>query len=127
MRLTPIGKVVNGMKANPGDWTKVKSKISLEKKYAEGLYRLDHFKHIWIVFGFHKQHHTVLVVNPMHDPKKPLVGVFASRSPSRPNKIGITLVELLSVRGTVLTVRGLDALDGSPVFDIKPYEEEIDY
>jgi tRNA (Thr-GGU) A37 N-methylase len=56
-----------------------------------------------------------------------LVGVFASRSPTRPNKVGLTLVELVSVRKNIVTVRGLDAFDGTPVFDIKPYEKEIDY
>jgi len=127
LKLTPIGRVANGLNENPGDWTKIKSKIVVEKRYAPGLYKVNHFKHVWIVFGFHKQRETALRVHPMHDPRKPLVGVFASRSPTRPNKIGITLVDLLSVKGNEVTVRGLDALDGSPVFDIKPYEEEIDY
>jgi formylmethanofuran dehydrogenase subunit E len=56
----------------------------------------------------------------------PLVGRFATRSPSRPNAIGICAVELLDVRGTVLRVRGLDALDGTPVLDLKPYLERGD-
>jgi tRNA (Thr-GGU) A37 N-methylase len=56
-----------------------------------------------------------------------LVGVFASRSPTRPNKLGLTLVRLLSIKGNEVTVKGLDAFDGSPVFDIKPFEDEIDY
>jgi tRNA (Thr-GGU) A37 N-methylase len=56
-----------------------------------------------------------------------MVGVFASRSPTRPNKLGLTLVRLIGVRGNVVTVKGLDAFDGSPVYDVKPWEEEIDY
>lgn len=117
----------NGVKETPDDWDAVRSKLIFDRKYVEGLYRLGHFKHIWVIFGFHRLRKTMMKVHPMHDPKKPLVGLFASRSPTRPNKLGLTLVELVSVRGNVVTVKGLDALDGSPVFDIKPYEEEIDY
>jgi tRNA-Thr(GGU) m(6)t(6)A37 methyltransferase TsaA len=127
LRLKPIATVVNEMTETPDDWDRVKSKLVFEKEFAEGLFKLGHFRHIWVIFGFHKMRQTELKVHPQHDPEKPLVGVFASRSPTRPNKLGLTLVELVSVRGNVVTVKGLDALDGSPVFDIKPYEEEIDY
>ena len=127
MRLQPIARVENGVREKVDDWTKVKSRIVFDKRYSEGLYKLSHFKHIWVIFGFHRMRQTMMRVHPMHDPDKPLVGVFASRSPTRPNKLGLTLVELLSVKGDAVTVKGLDAFDGSPVFDIKPYEEEIDY
>ena len=127
MRLKPIAKVVNGIERRVDDWSMVRSKLVFEKKYVDGLYRLGHFKHIWVIFGFHKQKGYLLKVHPNHDLSKPLVGLFASRSPTRPNRLGLTLVELVSVRGKVVTVKGLDAFDGSPVFDIKPYEEEIDY
>jgi tRNA-Thr(GGU) m(6)t(6)A37 methyltransferase TsaA len=127
VKLTPIGKVVNGLVKSPGDWSKIESRIVVREEYCDGLFRLDHFKHVWIVFGFHKQRRTVLLVHPMRDPDKPLVGVFASRSPTRPNKLGITLVRLLKVKRNAITVKGLDAFDGTPVYDIKPYEEEIDY
>lgn len=127
MKLKAIGKVHNGLTENPGDWTKVRSRIILDPKYVEGLQGLKHFRHIWIVFGFHRQRQTMLKVHPRHDPSKPLVGVFASRSPTRPNKLGVTLVRLVSVKKNVLVVKDLDAFDGSPVFDIKPFEDEIDY
>ena len=119
--------MVNGVTSTPKDWDKVVSKLEFRKEYVDGLFRLGHFKHIWVIFGFHRQVETVLKVHPRHDPKIPLVGVFASRSPTRPNKIGLTLVKLLKIRGGVLTVKGLDAFDGSPVFDVKPFEDEIDY
>ena len=122
-----IATVVNYIKETPDDWGKVTSRLVFRKNYTEGLYKLSHFKHLWVIFGFHKARDTRMKIHPMHDPAKPLVGVFASRSPTRPNKIGLTLVELVSVRKNVVTVRGLDAFDGSPVFDIKPYEKEIDY
>ncbi len=122
-----IATVLSDVRETPDDWGKVTSKLVFRKVYIDGLYKLSHFKHIWVIFGFHKNRETRMMIHPMHDPSKPLVGVFASRSPTRPNKIGLTLVELVSVRKNIVTVRGLDAFDGSPVFDIKPYEKEIDY
>jgi tRNA-Thr(GGU) m(6)t(6)A37 methyltransferase TsaA len=59
-------------------------------------------------------------LHPKGNPDNPLVGVFASRSPNRPNPIGVTKVKLLEVRGNILVVKGLDALNGTPVLDIKP-------
>lgn len=127
LRLKPIAVVKNGVSERPEDWDKIKSKLIFENELVEGLYKLGHFRHIWVIFGFHKMRETVLKIHPNRDPANPLVGVFASRSPTRPNKLGLTLVELLSIRKNVVTVKGLDAFDGSPVFDIKPYEDEIDY
>lgn len=117
----------NGITETPDDWAKVTSKIVIDPNYVEGLYKLTHFKHIWVIFGFHRLRETQMKVHPMHDPSKPLVGVFASRSPTRPNKMGLTLVRLVGVKKNVVLVKDLDAFDGSPVFDIKPYEDEIDY
>ncbi len=127
MRLKRIAVVRNGVMDTVDDWDRVESKLVFDPEYVDGLYKLDHFKHIWVIFGFHRQRETIMRVHPRHDPKKPLVGVFASRSPTRPNKLGLTLVELVSVRKNTVAVRGLDAFDGSPIFDVKPYEEEIDY
>ncbi|OGS55581.1 MAG: tRNA (N6-threonylcarbamoyladenosine(37)-N6)-methyltransferase TrmO [Euryarchaeota archaeon RBG_19FT_COMBO_56_21] len=127
LKLKAIGRVRNGVKETPEDWSKVRSRIVIDPKYVEGLQNLDHFKHVWVIFGFNRLRETQLKVHPRHDPSKPLVGVFASRSPTRPNKLGLTLVRLASVRGTVLVVKDLDAYDGSPVYDIKPFEDEIDY
>jgi len=122
-----IATVVNGVSETPDDWRKVTSKLVFRMNYIDGLYKLSHFKHIWVIFGFHKTRETHMKIHPMRDPSKPLVGVFASCSPTRPNKIGLTLVELVSVKKNIVTVRGLDAFDGTPIFDIKPYEKEIDY
>ena len=126
LNLVPIAWVENGISKTPEDWDRVVSKLVFERKYVEGLYKLRHFKHAWVIFGFHKNRETLMRVHPQHDPSKPLVGVFASRSPTRPNKLGLTLVKVVGLRGGVLTVKGLDAFDGSPVFDIKPFEDEID-
>lgn len=109
------------------DWDSVVSRLVFEQEYVAGLYKLDRFRHIWVIFGFHKKRGWDARVHPRHDLSKPPVGVFASRAPRRPNRLGLTRVRLMSVRGRVLTVKGLDAYDGSPVYDIKPFEKEIDY
>ena len=127
MKLTPIAVVRNGVRETPDDWDDVVSELVFRRRYLDGLHRLGHFKHIWVIFGFHKMKETRLRVHPRHDPSIPAVGVFATCSPTRPNKLGLTLVEILSIRNGVVKVRGLDAFDGSPVYDIKPWEEEIDY
>lgn len=127
MRLKTIAVVRNGIRETPEDWDEVRSALVFKRRYVEGLYRLGHFKHIWVIFGFHRMKETELKVHPCHDPPIPAVGVFATCSPTRPNKLGLTLVELVSIRGRTVTVKGLDAFDGSPVYDIKPWEEEIDY
>jgi tRNA-Thr(GGU) m(6)t(6)A37 methyltransferase TsaA len=128
MRLKPIAKVVNGVTGRVDDWSDITSKLVFEKEYVEGLYKLGHFEHIWVIWGFDRAPKGwIPKIHPRRDPSIPLVGVFASHSPTRPNKIGLTLVELVSIRRNVVTVKGLDAFDGSPVYDIKPYEPEIDY
>ena len=127
LRLKRIATVVNGVTGDVHDWSDVRSKLVLEKEYTDGLYRLGRFDHVIVIFGFHRKRKVLMRVHPMHDPSRPLVGVFASRSPRRPNRIGLTRARLVSVRGNVVTVEGLDAYDGSPVFDIKPPVDEIDY
>ena len=66
------------------------------------------------------------MVRPRCAKDESLVGVFASRSVQRPNKLGMTLVDLVNVKGNTVTVKGLDAFDGSPVFDLKNYDEDYD-
>jgi tRNA-Thr(GGU) m(6)t(6)A37 methyltransferase TsaA len=127
VRLKPIARVENGVEKRPEDWDGVVSRIVFDPEYVPGLYRLGHFKHIWIIFGFHRMRGWLPRVHPRHDPSIPEIGVFASRSPTRPNRLGLTLVEIVSIRKGVVTVKGLDAFDGTPVYDIKPSEDEIDW
>lgn len=127
MRLRPIATVLNGVDEDVDDWDKIESRLVFEEEYVPGLFRLDRFRHVWVIFGFHRKRGWSPRVHPMHDPSRPLVGVFATRSPKRPNKLGLTKVELVRVKGRVVTVRGLDAFDGSPVWDIKPFEGEMEY
>ena len=100
------------------------STIVIRSEYCQGLMRLDMYSQIVVVYWFHERdderHRGTLQVVPRRHGETELRGVFASKSPSRPNPLGITAVELLSLKGCTLTVRGLDAHAGSPVVDIKP-------
>ncbi len=99
-------------------------RVVVDERFAEGLRDLDGFSHIYLVYHFHKAARTELQVVPYMDTVKR--GVFATRSPLRPAHIGISVVELVNVSGNVLTVRGLDVLDGTPLIDIKPYIPQFD-
>ena len=103
------------------------SSIVLEPEYAQALDGIRQFSHIIVIYWLHKisrSERMVLKTHPRKDPKLPLTGIFATRSPARPNPIGISTVKLLSVEENVLTVMGLDAIDGTPLLDIKPYIPE---
>ena len=111
------------------DWGSVVAEIHLRVEYAPGLRGLEEFSHLIVVFLMHQATFTPgddLVRRPRNRADMPEVGIFAQRAKHRPNPIGVTAVRLLSVRGNVLTVRGLDAIDGSPVLDIKPYFPAFD-
>ncbi len=93
------------------------SRIELQPFMARFMHRLDEEKHLTIVYVLHESKGVKSIFNRGIDRKK--VGVFASRSPHRPTPLAITEVELERIEGTTLYVRGVDALDGSPVLDIK--------
>ncbi len=126
MNLTPIGYVKNGVEDTPEEedwWAELVSEIIIDESLAEGLDEIEGFSHIIVLFWMHKvkSKKPPIKVRPMGRKENSLVGVFASRSPNRPNRIGKTTVRLLESRGNILRVKGLDALDGAPVIDIKPY------
>jgi tRNA-Thr(GGU) m(6)t(6)A37 methyltransferase TsaA len=95
-----------------------KSKIILFPKYAEGLYRIGEHKYLEVIFHFNRSKGYSLECKTPHWGVK---GVFASRSPHRPVPLGLTRVRLIDVNKNELVVKGLDALNGTPVLDIKPY------
>ena len=111
MELRRIATVRNGVHEHVDDWDKVESKLVFKSRYVKGLYHLSHFRHIWVIFGLHKIKGTLLRCHPRRDPTIPRAGVFATRSPMRPNKLGLTLVRLIEVKGNVVVVRGFDAFD----------------
>jgi tRNA-Thr(GGU) m(6)t(6)A37 methyltransferase TsaA len=98
------------------------SEIIIDKALTEALDGLEQFSHIIVIWYIHKSRRPFpMKVHPRGDPANKLVGVLACRSPDRPNPIGKSTVRLLKRRGNVLRVQGLDAIDGTPVLDIKPY------
>ncbi len=118
----PIGFVENGFPyGTPGDTMRAaESRIVLNSELTPGLQGLEKEPRVLVVFHFHLSRDWKLLQHPRGDPTRPRRGVFALRSPRRPNGIGVTEVELLDLQGNVLTVRGLDAVDGTPVLDLKP-------
>lgn len=98
--------------------------IMFKKGYEKALDGIEDFSHIYIIFWMHKigdAERKILKTHPRGRIDLPLLGVLATRSPLRPNPIGLTVVELLERKGNILKVRGLDAFDGTPVIDVKPY------
>lgn len=122
--MRPIGVVRNKFNLDniPEDWNDIVSEVHIYSRYKRGLFRLNQFKTIIVVFWFHRSTKTQLQVHPRGDLKRPVRGVFATRSQMRPNKLAVSEVELISIKGTVLKVRGLDAINGTPVIDIKSGE-----
>jgi len=98
--------------------------IVIDPPYRPGLFRIGDEKHLFVLCWFDRADRTALRVTPPH--KQVEHGVFATRSPDRPNPVALSIVDLIRVDGGILQVRGLDAIDGTPVIDIKPYVMEID-
>ncbi|MGC8661954.1 MAG: tRNA (N6-threonylcarbamoyladenosine(37)-N6)-methyltransferase TrmO [Nitrososphaeria archaeon] len=131
--LDPIGsvKVLRNEENIKGDHTEVISEITIFDQYKDGLKGLEGFSHIIVLCYFDRLRDFekgVLLVKPrrltrygMPLESLPEVGVFSLDSPNRPNPIAISIVELIKVNQSIITVKGLDAFDGTPVIDIKPY------
>ncbi len=129
--MEPIGVVRNRVREpRRGGWGEVTSRIVLRPDIADALLGLSDYSHIMVLFWLHAVPAEVRGskhrLHPMDDPQNPLQGVLATRSQIRFNPIGFTVVPLLKVANNVLHVRGLDAIDGTPVLDIKPYIPEYD-
>ena len=122
----PVGYVRNGRtEMSVGHWANVESRIEIDPRYVKGLLGLIEFSHAVIVFHLDRipsfDPAKQITRNPRGMENLPPVGVFAQRTKFRPNPLGVTTVELVAVDDKGVTVRGLDALDGTPVLDIKPY------
>lgn len=97
--------------------------VTLEPQYGGALEGIEAHRHLWIIYWMHlvaDEERTAVTTKPKRDPEASDSGVLATRSPKRPNPIGLTRVELLSRQGNALRVKGLDAFLGTPVLDIKP-------
>lgn len=119
---TAIGHVENQFResASPEERRSVESRIVLNVGLEEGLKGLGPGKQLMVVFYFHRSEGYDLLQHPRGEQDRPRRGVFALCSPRRPNPVGVTVVDLVDIEDNVLLVRGLDALNGTPVLDLKP-------
>ncbi|MCR5055229.1 MAG: tRNA (N6-threonylcarbamoyladenosine(37)-N6)-methyltransferase TrmO [Lachnospiraceae bacterium] len=123
--MQPIGYVKNEVtQRKDTSWGEDTSTLVLNDEYKTGLTGLEDFSHAIIIFHldkakYEKEKH--LQRRPQNRDDMPLVGIFSQRGKDRPNQIGMTSVEIISVTDGTLTVKGLDAIDGTPILDIKPY------
>ncbi len=121
----PIGRVVQGLPSPDRQlqWEETEAEIEVDAAWAKALDGIEGFSHIWVVWWPDRVSGppNSLHVRPERREEMPWVGLFATRSPQRPNPIAITAVQLLRREGTRLWVRGLDACVHTPILDIKPY------
>jgi tRNA-Thr(GGU) m(6)t(6)A37 methyltransferase TsaA len=119
IQVYPIGIV---KRYAEGKCEKDKAQIEIYEQFSAGLKGVEHADYLWILFWMHKlpeDHRKTLQVHPRGDVTKEKQGVFALRSPMRPNPVGLTRVKLVKREANTLVVEGLDALDETPVLDIK--------
>lgn len=114
----------SGAPRNPREADGARGRAEVDPAYAPGLQDLDGFSHVILLFHFHRSSGHELVLAPRG--RKQERGVFATRTPRRPNAIGLSVVRLDRIEGNVLHVRDVDMLDGTPLLDIKPYLPSID-
>jgi tRNA-Thr(GGU) m(6)t(6)A37 methyltransferase TsaA len=129
--LDPVGVVVGG-RSEPIDdnWGAVEAIIRLADRFGpEAVSGLDAFSHLCVVFQFHLVAESEVVLGARHprgNTEWPRVGMFAQRAKMRPNRLGVSACALVAVDGLDLHVRGLDAIDGTPVLDVKPFMREFE-
>jgi tRNA-Thr(GGU) m(6)t(6)A37 methyltransferase TsaA len=120
--LRAIGHVENAFDepAAPDHMRAAASRIVLDSRLEAALQGIEPGQQLMVIFYFHRSQGYEQQQHPRGDRSRPKRGVFALRSPNRPNPIGVTVVDVTAVEGTVLHVRGLDAMNGTPVLDLKP-------
>ena len=126
----PIGVIhtpftdVEGMPIQPAAAAGVRGTIDLDPGFATGLLDLDGFSHLILLYHLHEVRAPRLTVTPFLDDRPH--GIFATRSPARPNPVGLSTVRLVSVLGSTIEIEDVDMLDGTPLLDIKPYIPAFD-
>ena len=125
--LQPIGLVRNSIpdKKHHG-WKGVISEILIKEKYVPALYGLSEFSHVIVLFWLHEvttEERATTKGHPQNKVEIPELGIFAWHSSRRPNPIGMSIVRLLEIEADRVTVQGLDAINGTPVLDLRPYVE----
>ncbi len=126
----PIGiihsphKVLNEIPIQPVFAENIEGTVELYPEFIKGLKSLKHFSHIFLFYHFHKSEKTMLNLKPYLADEEH--GIFATRAPHRPNKIGMSLVRLVNIEENILCLKDVDILDGTPLLDIKPYIKRFD-
>jgi len=132
LEIEPVGHVRGGRsEAIDDDWGKVQARIELDvtRFGPESLSGLEDFSHLVIVYHFHLADPDKIELTarrPRNNPDWPKVGIFAQRGKNRPNHLGVSTCAIVGVEGTSILVQGLDAIDGTPVLDLKPYFREFE-
>jgi putative methyltransferase, YaeB/AF_0241 family len=129
MEVKPIGMVNSPFKVkkespHQGRFSDELSTITIFKEYQDALDGIENYPYLKVIYWMDRADSVSLRVVPYGRTEKR--GVFSTRAPVRPNPLGLCMVKLVKIEGNVLTVRWLDALDGSPVLDIKPFVQELD-
>lgn len=125
--VTSIGHVENDVEdIRFDDWKALVSHLVIDEAYVEALDGIEQFSHLVGISRLHLPGKLLLKRHPRDREDLPIVGIFATRSQSRPNRLGLHLVRLLERKGNELLVKGLDAVSGTPLIDIKPYIPQLD-
>ena len=130
VKYTPIGIIrsphtsLEGMPIQPSGAKGIRGTVELLPEFRDGLKDLDGFSHIILLYHFHQSAGYKLSVVPFLDTHPR--GVFATRAPKRPNPIGLSIVKLQKIEGSVLYIENVDVLDGTPLLDIKPFVPDFD-
>lgn len=127
--LTPIGLIHTPFKTPPetpiqSSRSHAEGKVEVFPEFVEGLRDIEAFTHLYLIYHLHQADQVHLWVEPFLDDQKH--GIFATRHPSRPNHIGISIVQLISRQDNYLFICGVDMFDQSPLLDIKPYVPDFD-
>jgi len=129
--MNPIGAIfspfekLENMPIQPKGALNTFGKVIINMEYVDGLQDLGGFSHVYLIYNFHRSDRTELNVTPFMDNQER--GVFSTRSPLRPTKIGISITEIVSIDKNIITVKGIDILNATPLLDIKPYIPQFDY
>lgn len=130
VQFTPIGfaksqyKTIENMPIQGSNIADNTGELIILPEFIDGLKDLDGFSHIYVIFHLNKSTSSALQVIPFLDDKPH--GIFATRSPKRPNPIGLTIVEITNIEKGAIFVKGLDLIDNTPILDIKPYIQAFD-
>jgi tRNA (adenine37-N6)-methyltransferase len=130
IKFTPIGILttpfddLTNMPIQPSGKQSAPGFASVFDEYIDGLQGLEDFSHVILIYFFHQQQKTLLKVKPFLEDTE--MGIFSTRAPARPNKIGISIVPLQKIEGCRIYLKNLDMLNGTPLLDVKPYVPKFD-